>query len=159
MSYLFLFINNNYIFLICLFSEKSAYRLWGSLSRVMRKPAFCICENNDADRLCTVTAQMVSAFFRHIDCTLPPLYKSEISSLKLCCVAVQSDLCRAWPEISKTGFLATRLIFNTDCFVHYCDDLITSHSRLRTSCIFASVFESMKRGAYCKYSISSGYKS
>ena len=38
----------------------------------MRKPAFCICENNDADQcLC----------FHYTDSTIPLLSKSEISSL------------------------------------------------------------------------------
>ena len=31
------------------------------MSRVMRKPAFCICENKDADQL-AVTAKLISAF-------------------------------------------------------------------------------------------------
>ena len=42
------------------------------MSLVMRKPAFCICENKDADqRLC----------FRYTDCTIPLLPKSEISRI------------------------------------------------------------------------------
>ena len=32
------------------------------MSLVMRKPAFCICENKDADQLRSVTAQLISAF-------------------------------------------------------------------------------------------------
>ena len=49
----------------------------GQMSRVVRKPAFCICENNGAEqnladqRLC----------FRYTDSTIPLLPKSEISSL------------------------------------------------------------------------------
>ena len=34
---------------------------YSSLSRVVRKPAFCICENKDADQL-PVTAKLISAF-------------------------------------------------------------------------------------------------
>ena len=46
------------------------------MSRDVRKPDFCICENKDADRegdqrLC----------FHHLDSTIPLLSKSEISSL------------------------------------------------------------------------------
>ena len=41
------------------------------LSSDMRKPAFCICENKGADQ----------RFFRYIDCIIPLLPKSEISSL------------------------------------------------------------------------------
>ena len=32
-----------------------------NMSRVMRKLAFCLCENKDADQLC-VTAQLISTF-------------------------------------------------------------------------------------------------
>ena len=43
-----------------------------NLSRVMRKPAFCICENKDSDQhLC----------FRYIDSIIPLVPKYEISSL------------------------------------------------------------------------------
>ena len=50
--------------------------VYSNLSLVMRKPAFCICENKDADReadqrLC----------FRYTDSTTPLLPKSKISSL------------------------------------------------------------------------------
>ena len=43
------------------------------MSRVVRKPAFCICENKDADdqRLC----------FRFLESTIPLLPKYEISSI------------------------------------------------------------------------------
>ena len=56
-----------------------------NMSRVVRKPALCICENKDADqRLC----------FRYIHKTIPLLSKisqiSQISSLKPPSVAVQS---------------------------------------------------------------------
>ena len=32
------------------------------MSLVMRKPAFCICKNKDADQLRSITAQLISAF-------------------------------------------------------------------------------------------------
>ena len=51
------------------------------LSLVMRKPAFCICENKDADQLrsnCTADQRLC---FRYMDSTIPLLPKSEISSL------------------------------------------------------------------------------
>ena len=53
------------------------------MSRVIRKPAFRICENKDADRLqLAVTAQLISAFvFRYTDSKIPLLPISEISSL------------------------------------------------------------------------------
>ena len=53
------------------------------LSLVMRKPAFPICENKDADQLrgnCEADQRLC---FRYTDstCTIPLLSKSEISSL------------------------------------------------------------------------------
>ena len=66
----------------------------------MRKLAFCIRENKDADqRLC----------FRYTDSSIPLLPKSEISSLQPS-LAVQPGLCQTWSETPKTGFLTTRLI-------------------------------------------------
>ena len=47
------------------------------LSRVMRKPAFCISENKGADQLCSNR----EACFHYIDSTMPLLPKSEIISL------------------------------------------------------------------------------
>ena len=51
------------------------------MSRVVRKPAFCICENKDADQLrgnCEADQRLC---FRYIDSTIPLLPKSEMSSL------------------------------------------------------------------------------
>ena len=70
---------------------------------VMRKPAFCICENKDADQLRSNCAVDQHLCFRYIDTTIPLLSKSEIST-------VQPGLCQTWLETSKTGFLTTRLI-------------------------------------------------
>ena len=51
------------------------------LSRVMRKPTFCICENKDADQLCGNREADQRLCFRYIDSTIPLLSKPEISSL------------------------------------------------------------------------------
>ena len=80
----------------------------------MRKQAFCICENKDADQLRGNREADQRLCFRYTDSTIPLLPKSEFSSLWLSSKAVQSGLCRTWSEIPKTGFLATRLIV---CFV------------------------------------------
>ena len=79
------------------------------MSRVVGKPAFCICENKDPDHeadqgLC----------FRYTDSTIPLLPKSEISSLYPSSVAVQPGLCRTWTDTLKTGFLRTRLNVDPD---------------------------------------------
>ena len=51
------------------------------LSLVMRKPAFCICENKDADQLRGNREADQRLCFRYIDSTIPLLSKSEISSI------------------------------------------------------------------------------
>ena len=79
--------------------------------RVMRKPAFCICENKDADQLRGNREADQRLRFRYTDSTIPLLSKSEISSLKTSSVAVQPGLCQTWSETPKTGFLTTRLLF------------------------------------------------
>ena len=57
------------------------------MGRVMRKPAFCICENKDADQLREADQRLC---FRYTDSTNLLLPKSEISSLQLSCG------CTAW---------------------------------------------------------------
>ena len=51
------------------------------LSLVMRKPAFCICKNKDADQLRGNREADQRLCFRYTDKTIPLLTKSEISSL------------------------------------------------------------------------------
>ena len=81
------------------------------LSLVMRKRAFCICENKDADQLRSNCAADQRLCFRYTDTNIPLLPKSEISSLWPSSVAVQPGLCRTRSETSKTGFLTTRPIY------------------------------------------------
>ena len=52
-----------------------------NLSRNVRKPAFCICENKDADQLRGHREADQRLCFRNIDSTIPLLPKYEISSL------------------------------------------------------------------------------
>ena len=81
------------------------------MSLVVRKPAFCICENKDADQLHSKCAADQRFCFRHIDnIMIPLLSKSEILNLKLSSVAVQPGLCQTRLETLKTGFLTKRLI-------------------------------------------------
>ena len=81
-----------------------------NMSRIVRKAAFCICENKDADQLRSNREADQRLCFRYTDRTIPLLPKSEISNLLPSCVAVQDGLCRTWSETPKTGFLRTRLI-------------------------------------------------
>ena len=80
------------------------------MSLVMRKSAFCICENKDSDQLGSNCAADQRLCFRYTDSTIPLLPKSQISSLQPSSVAVQPGLCRTWSETLKTGFLTMRLI-------------------------------------------------
>ena len=56
----------------------------------MRKPAFCMCENKDADQLRSNCAADQRLCFRYTDSTISLLPKSEISPLAIFCV------CTAW---------------------------------------------------------------
>ena len=76
----------------------------------MRKPAFCICENKDADQLRGNREADQRLCFRYTDSTISLQPKYEISSPQPSSVAVQPDLCGAWTETPKTGFLTTRFI-------------------------------------------------
>ena len=51
------------------------------MSRVMRKPAFCICENKDPDQLRGNREADQRLCFRYINSTVPLLPIYEISSL------------------------------------------------------------------------------
>ena len=77
----------------------------------MRKTAFCICENKEADQL-RGNRDGSAPSFRYTDSAsaIPLLPKSEITSLQPSSVAVQPGLCRTWSETPKTGFLTMRLI-------------------------------------------------
>ena len=75
------------------------------MSRVVRKTAFCVCENKDADQLRGNREADQRLCFPYMDSAIPLLTKSEILSLKPSSVAVQPYLCRTWSETPKTGFL------------------------------------------------------
>ena len=79
------------------------------MSRVVRKPAFCICENKDADQLRGNREADQHLCFRYIESTIPLLPKSEILSFYPSSVIAQPGLCRTCSETLKTGFLITRL--------------------------------------------------
>ena len=77
----------------------------------MRKPAFCICENKDADQLPGNREANQRLCFRCKDRTIPLLPNYEISSLWPSCGVVQPGLCGTRSETSKTGFLTKRLLY------------------------------------------------
>ena len=86
---------------------KDLERMQPHTSLVVRKTAFCIGENKDADQLRGADQRLC---FHYTDSAIPLLPKSEISSLQPSSVVVQPGLCRTWSESPKTGFLTTRLI-------------------------------------------------
>ena len=51
------------------------------MSRIMRKPDFCLCENKGADQLRSNCEADQRLCFRYLDSTIPLLSKSGISSL------------------------------------------------------------------------------
>ena len=59
---------------------------------VVRKPAFCICKNKDADQLRGNREADQRLCFRYKDSTIPLLSKSEISSFCGCTAWFVSDL-------------------------------------------------------------------
>ena len=83
----------------------------------MRKQAFCICENKDADQLCGNREADQRLCFHYTDSTIPLLPIFEIASLLPSSVAVQPDLCRTWSESRKLWFTGLYLFFaqNIDC--------------------------------------------
>ena len=87
------------------------------MSRVVRKPEFCLCENKDADQLRGNPEADQRLCFRYSDSTIPLLPKSEIPSPSPSSVVVQPGLCRSWSETPKTGFFTTRLKFTPTGFV------------------------------------------
>ena len=76
-----------------------------NMSRVVRKPAFCICESKDADQLRGNREADQRLCFGYSESKIPLLPKSEISSLWLSSVTVQPGLCRTWSKTPKIGFL------------------------------------------------------
>ena len=78
----------------------------------MRKPAFSICENKDADQLRGNREADQRLRFRYRDSTIPLLPKSKISSFQPSSVVVQPALCRNWSDTTRTGFLTTQLILS-----------------------------------------------
>ena len=89
--------------------EANIFQLQTKLNLVMRKLAFCICENKDQDQLHGNREADQRLCFHYTDSVILLLSKYEISSFKPSCVVVQPGLCRTWSETPKTGFLTTRL--------------------------------------------------
>ena len=70
----------------------------------MRKPTIDICENKDADQLCSNCTADQRLCFRFSDSTIPPLLNSKISSFWPASVAVQASLCQTCSETTLLVF-------------------------------------------------------
>ena len=71
----------------------------------MRKTAFYICKNKDADQLRSNCAANQRLWFHFMDSTIPLLSKSKIfKPLAIFCVVVQPGLCRTWSETRRPVF-------------------------------------------------------
>ena len=89
------------------------------MNRVLRKPAFCICENKGADQLRGNREADQRLCFRFTDSTIPLLPKSKISSLLPSSVAVWFVSDQVGNQ--NIGFLMTRLIYSDyfDIYVQF----------------------------------------
>ena len=88
------------------------------MSRVMRKPTFCICENKDADQLRGNREADQRLCFRYIDSAIPLLPKLKMSSLQPSSVAVQPGLCRTRSE-TRTLVFSLRGYNVKSCIMHH----------------------------------------
>ena len=79
------------------------------LSRVMKKPDFCLCENKGTDQLCSNCKAGQRLCFRCMDSTILPLLISKISSFQPSSVTVQTSLCHTLSETPKTAVLTAWL--------------------------------------------------
>ena len=78
------------------------------VNNAMRKPDFCIGENKGADQLCsncTADHRLCFRFFTDIK------YLKLLATFCDFVVTVQISLCQTWSETSKTGSLASRLVW------------------------------------------------
>ena len=95
------------------------------LSRLMRKPTICICENKDADQLRGNREADQHLCFRYTGSTIPLLPKYKMLSS----VTVQSYLSRTWSETTllvfprggschkKMFYFAVNMLCPLHCFV------------------------------------------
>ena len=62
-------------------SKSSTWTYFGDMSRVIRKPVFCICENKDADQLRGNRKADQHLCLHYLDSSIPLLLKYKISIL------------------------------------------------------------------------------
>ena len=80
------------------------YNLEYNMTRIVRKPDFCICENKGADQLHGNREADQRLCFRYTDSIFPLLLISEISSFYLFSVLIQAGLCQTCSETTLLVF-------------------------------------------------------
>ena len=106
--------SQDFYFANCLFLN---YWQGFELSRVTRKPDFCLCENKGADQLRSNCEADQRLCFRYTDSTLSLLIKSEISSFYAASGTVHVGLCHGNPE-DQFSRVAAQFV-NECCTVFY----------------------------------------
>ena len=81
------------------------------MSQVMRKPVYAICDNKGADQPAHPCSLISTFVVPCLDSIIPLVSISKILSLYMypASVAVQAGFSLPWSQITKTGFLMTRL--------------------------------------------------
>ena len=82
-----------------------------SLSHVMRKPVYAICEQQRRRSDCASAQSDQRLCFHCLDSVIPLLAIAKISSFYLVTVAEQVGLSLTWSQTPKTDFLVTRLLY------------------------------------------------
>ena len=96
-----------------LHSGKRCYQ-YSILSPRIRKQTVCICENRDADQLCSNCTSDRHLCYRIIDSTIPPLTKSEMTAQAGLCQTSSEPRLFVFP--SKGWFNINRIYMNIIIF-------------------------------------------
>ena len=81
------------------------------MTHFMTKPAFAICKQQRRRSACTSAQSNQRLCVRCLDCIIPLVSITEISSLCLASLAAQAGWSFTWSQTPKTGFLVTRFIY------------------------------------------------
>ena len=79
------------------------------MSRCIRKPTICVCENKGADQLCSNCTADQRLCFRYTDSTIPLLLKYKISSFQVCFCDCTARFLSDLVGTQVVGFLSHRL--------------------------------------------------
>ena len=109
------------------------------MSRIVRKPDFCLCENKGADQLRSNCEADQRLCFRYSDSIIPLLLIAKISSLLPPFETVQAGLCRTWSETRRPVFSFLNCTVNQSRTTH-----VQSH-RVLNGCPRKELYEKKKK--------------